>query len=148
MQISPHVSFDGKCEQAFLEYHRILGGTITTLMKYGESPMASQIDSKWHNRIVHAALRLGDFELAGADLLPHDYKQPQGFSVLLTVASPAKAKQVFLSLCEGGEVKLPFQETFWSSGFGVLVDRFHVPWEINCAKPPNDALQPAAREPQ
>jgi PhnB protein len=27
---------------------------------------------------------------------------------------------------------MPLQETFWSSSFGVLVDRFGVPWTINC----------------
>jgi PhnB protein len=112
MQITPHVSFDGKCEEAFLEYHRILGGTLSTLMKYGESPMASQIDAQWHDRIVHASLTFGEFELAGADVLPSDYKKPQGFSVLLTLSDFEKAKKVFLSLSEGGTVTAPFQETF------------------------------------
>lgn len=135
MQITAHLSFDGKCEAAFLEYRRILGGTVT-LLKYGESPMAAQIDAQWHNRIVHASLKLGDFELAGDDALPHDYKKPQGFAVILSIDELAEANQIFLSLSEEGEVHLPFQETFWSAGFGVLVDRFGIPWEINCAKPP------------
>jgi len=135
MRITPHLYFDGKCEEAFLEYHRILGGRITTMMKYGESPMAPQIEPKWHNRIVHASLKLDDFELAGVDALPHEYKKPQGFSVILTVASHAEAKRLFLLLSDSGEVRLPFQETFWSAGFGVLLDRFNVPWEIHCAQP-------------
>jgi len=81
-------------------------------MKYGESPMASQIDAQWHDRIVHASLTFGEFELAGADVLPSDYKKPQGFSVLLTLSDFEKAKKVFLSLSEGGTVTAPFQETF------------------------------------
>ena len=31
-----------------------------------------------------------------------------------------------------GTLRLPFQKTFWSPGYGLLVDRFGVPWEINC----------------
>ena len=32
----------------------------------------------------------------------------------------------------GGEVVLPLAETFWAARFGRLVDRFGVPWTINC----------------
>jgi len=28
---------------------------------------------------------------------------------------------------------MPFQRTFWSPGYGVLIDLFGVPWEINAA---------------
>jgi PhnB protein len=136
VHISPHLCFDGQCEAAFSTYHQILGGTIVTMLKYGESPMASQIEPRWHDRIAHATLQLGELELIGADLLPHDYRRPQGFLVTLTIPELVKAKQIFLSLSEGGEVRMPFQTTFWSAGFGVLIDRFSVPWEINCAQAP------------
>jgi PhnB protein len=26
---------------------------------------------------------------------------------------------------------MPFQQTFWTSGFGTLTDRFGVPWMVN-----------------
>lgn len=26
---------------------------------------------------------------------------------------------------------MPFAETFWSPGFGSLIDRFGIPWMIN-----------------
>jgi PhnB protein len=134
MHISPHLTFDGQCRDAFQLYHRILGGTIATMLTYGESPMASQIDSRWHERIVHATLRLGDVELTGTDLLPHDYRRPEGFFVTLTLESATQAEDIFNALAEDGEVRLPFRPTFWSPGFGVLVDRFGVPWELNSAQ--------------
>jgi PhnB protein len=28
-------------------------------------------------------------------------------------------------------IQVPFANTFWSPGFGVFVDRFGIPWEIN-----------------
>jgi PhnB protein len=94
---------------------------------------------------VHATLQLGELELNGADLFPHDYHTPQGFFVTLTISELAEAKRIFLSLSEGGEVRLPFQTTFWSAGFGVLIDRFAVPWEINCAQAPSEDQPRSAR---
>jgi PhnB protein len=131
MRIGPHLTFNGDCRAAFLDYQRILGGEIATLMTYGESPMASHIDPKWHERIVHATLQFDSVELAGADVLPHDYHRPQGFFVIVSLESAARAAQIFSALAVGGEVRLAFQATFWSPGFGVLVDRYGVPWEIN-----------------
>jgi uncharacterized glyoxalase superfamily protein PhnB len=36
---------------------------------------------------------------------------------------------------ENGTVQMPLQETFWAFRFGVLVDQFGIPWQINCGKP-------------
>jgi len=38
-------------------------------------------------------------------------------------------------LAEGGTIGLLFQGTFWPPGFGVVVDRFGMPWEINSDEP-------------
>ena len=131
MRISPHLCFDGQCREAIQLYQRILGGTIETMLTYGESPMASSTDPQWHNRIVHASLLLDKVELTGVDMIPGSYHRPQGFFVTLTVDGVARAEETFKSLSQGGAIHVPFEKTFWSPGFGVLVDRFHVPWEIN-----------------
>lgn len=137
MRISCHLSFDGQCEVAFRTYQLLLGGQIITMLKFGESPLADQVPPQWQNRILHATLMLGDQELLGSDAFPDAYERPQGFSVTLGISEPAKAKEVFLALAEGGRVHMPYQETSWSAGFGVLVDRFGMPWEVNCERPAN-----------
>lgn len=93
--------------------------------------MAAKIERPWHDRILHASLNFGDIELTGVDLLPPDYRKPEGFFVTLTIEGAARANQIFASLAEGGQVRLRFQPTFWSPGFGVVVDRFAIPWEIS-----------------
>jgi PhnB protein len=30
---------------------------------------------------------------------------------------------------------MPLQATFWAALFGMLVDRFGIPWMINCEAP-------------
>jgi len=36
----------------------------------------------------------------------------------------------FNAQCLGG--KIVAMKTFWSSGFGTAVDRFGIPWMVNC----------------
>jgi len=44
------------------------------------------------------------------------------------------AERLFTALAEGETVRMPLQETFWAARFGVLTDRFSIPWAINCEK--------------
>ena len=34
---------------------------------------------------------------------------------------------------------MPMRETFWSPAFGVVTDRFGIPWSINCDVTPEAA---------
>ncbi len=43
-----------------------------------------------------------------------------------------QASRVFAALAEHGVIHMPLQNTFWSESFGVLVDRFGIPWEVSC----------------
>lgn len=134
MRFTCHLSFDGQCEAAFRTYQRVLGGEITTMIAYGESPLAEQVPADWQSKIVHATLKSGDRELFGSDAFPDSQEHPQGFSIAINLTNLDRARALFAALSEGGSIQMPFQETFWSPGFGVLRDRFGVPWEINCER--------------
>jgi PhnB protein len=131
VHICPHLCFDGQCEAAFRFYQRLLGGKITNMLTYGDSPMCERVAPQWRNRIVHASLTWDDHQLLGADVFQDDYKPPQGFFVTIGISETAKARQLFEALAEGGAILMPFQQTFWTGGFGVVVDRFGTPWEVN-----------------
>ena len=51
------------------------------------------------------------------------------------VPSAADGERIFKQLSQNGSISMPFQKTFWSPGFGMAVDRFGIPWMINCEKP-------------
>ena len=70
-----------------------------------------------------------------SDAMPDCYEKPQGFGISLQMTDPAEAERVFNALAENGNIKMPLQETFWAKKFGMLVDRFGIPWMINCEKP-------------
>jgi len=132
MQINAYLLFNGQCEEAFKFYEKVFGGKIVGMMTNGESPMAQQVAPEWRGKIIHARLLVGDQALMGSDVQPDQYEAPQGFSVSLGVKDPAEADRVFNALAQNGKVTLPIQKTFWSVRFGMVIDRFGIPWMINC----------------
>jgi PhnB protein len=68
----------------------------------------------------------------GSDAPPDQFDEPTGFSVALEIEDPAEAERLFTALEQGGKVKMPLAQTFWAAKFGMLVDRFGIPWIINC----------------
>jgi PhnB protein len=134
MRLNPHLTFNGHCEAAFKFYEKHLGGKITLMMTYGESPLAAAMPPDSLASIIHATLALGDYVLTGADESADRYQKPHGFSVLLNVDSVAEAERVFQALSEEGEVRMPIQETFWARRFGMVVDQFGIPWLVNTSK--------------
>jgi len=137
--MNPYLVFSGQCEAAFKFYQECLGGKIEALFPFGETPSAEHVPPGWQKKIMHATLIVGENVLMGSDAPPDHYKAPQGFSVSLQVKEPAEAERVFQALAEGGTVQMPIQKTFWSVRFGMLTDRFAIPWMVNCEQAPNPA---------
>jgi PhnB protein len=126
------LSFDGQCEAAFRFYEQCLGGKITFLLTWRDSPMARDAPPEWGAKILHASLRVGDMVLAGADT--QGYERPRGFAVLLGLSDAMDAERIYNALAEDGTVTVPLQETFWALRYGWVTDRFGIPWAINCEK--------------
>jgi PhnB protein len=135
MQLNNYLTFNGDCEAAFRFYERCLGGKVEMMMTLGESPMAEQVSPDRRGKIMRARLSLGKDALMGSDAPPNLYERPAGFSVSLSVGSPAEADRVFQALAENGAVRMPLQQTFWSVRFGMVMDRFGIPWMVNCEQP-------------
>ena len=133
MHINPYLFFDGNCREAFETYARLLGGEVTLMLTYGEH--ADGLGGpEWAERMYHATVAIAGTELLGADCPPGAFQPIQGFTVTLAPDDPAEARRIFDALADGGKVTQPLQETFWSAAFGQVVDRFGVPWMINCAQ--------------
>jgi PhnB protein len=105
------------------------------MQTHGNSPMKDQVPADWQEKVLHARLELGQQALMGSDAPPDRYSAPQGIYVSLNIGDVAQAQRIFSGLAEGGRVEMPFEKTFWAAGFGMLVDRFRVPWMVNCEQP-------------
>jgi PhnB protein len=132
MKVSAYLSFKGDCEAAFKYYEECLGAKPGLIFRYGDSPMADVVPEGWERKVMHANLSIGEQHLEGADAPPERYEEPKGFSLSLGVPNAAEADRVFRALAEGGRVVFPIEKTFWSERFGMVVDRFGIPWMINC----------------
>ena len=132
MQVNPYLSFNGQCAEAIKFYERVLGGKVTFQQTWGESPMANEMPAETHNKIMHATVDLDGSTLMCADSPPGHYQSPRGIHITLHFKDPAGGEDVFNTLADGGQIEMPFQATFWSSGFGMCVDRFGIPWMVNC----------------
>jgi len=131
-ELNLHLTFPGTCREAMTYYAEVTGGHLEALIPYGETPTAAEVAAEWHDRIIHASLNLRGRRLMGADMPGECYQAPQGVRVHLEYDDEAQAAEVFRRLAEGGEVTMPFAETFWARRFGMLTDRFGVPWMIAC----------------
>jgi len=132
MQLNAYLTFNGNCAAALKFYEQHLGANIEMKMTFGESPAAEQAPAGWRDKVMHARLAIGESILMASDAPPDRYNEPKGFSVSLSVKSPAEAERIFAGLAEGGTVQMPLQQTFWAARFGTLVDKFGIPWMVNC----------------
>lgn len=143
MRMNPYLSFKGDCEAAFTFYERYLNAQRGSLFRYGGSPMSGDVPPDWSDKIMHGTLTIGGQVLMGGDVAPERYEAPKGFSLSLQIDRTSEAERVFDALAEGGTVVMPLEQTFWAARFGMIVDRFGIPWLINCeSSDPSDPSHP------
>jgi PhnB protein len=134
MQLNPYLLFNGQCAEAFKFYAECLGGSIEGMMTHAGTPAEEHVPSEWRDKILHARMVVGDQVLMGSDAPPGHYQNPQGFSVSIQINNKSDGERMFNALAENGKVTMPFGQTFWAAGFGMCVDRFGIPWMVNCEK--------------
>ena len=93
--------------------------------------MSNQVPEGWENKVMHGSLTIGELVLMGADIAS-GYEAPKGFSLSIQIKGTADAERIFEELQRDGTVVLPLEKTFWAERFGMVIDRFGIPWLINC----------------
>jgi PhnB protein len=126
MQINSYLTFNGNCEEALQFYEKALGARILSLFRH---------EKEWVGKIVHARIQMGDSIVMASDIEPARYNRPVGITMNIGVTDLTEAERLFGNLAEGGFVMMPLAETFWALRFGMLTDRFGIPWMVNCGTP-------------
>ncbi len=130
MQIQPYLFFDGRCQEAIDFYCRALGAEVLMQMAYKDSPVATSQPPQAGDEVMHACVRIGDSEVFMSDGMCGGAPSFKGFSVSLLLKDDAEAARVFGALGDGGAVNMPLGKTFFASSFGMVNDRFGVPWMV------------------
>src|SRR5436190_1969660 len=82
------------------------------------------------DKIMHASLQIGDAVVMASDGQCKGQPKFDGFSLSFSARNDAEAQRVFNALANGGKVNMPLSKTFYSSSFGMVNDRFGVPWMV------------------
>lgn len=149
MTITPYLHFKDNCEEAFKFYEKALGGKILMVNRFKEAPPpppgadrnegcgdpSTSVDmSAMGEKIMHIRLQAGNAYIMGSDTPPmfqHNGKI-EGCSIALGFETAAEGEKVFKALSERAKaITMPFGETFWAEGFGMLDDEFGVSWMVN-----------------
>jgi PhnB protein len=133
MQIQTYLFFEGRCDEAIAFYQSALGAEVTMLMRFKEGPEPGMVPPGSEDKVMHAAVRIGDTMVLASDGRCLGQPTFQGFALSLTAADAAEAERLFAALGEGGTVQMPLAETFFSPRFGMVADRFGVPWMVYVA---------------
>jgi PhnB protein len=130
MQVQPYLSFEGRCEEAINFYKTAVGAEVLMLMRFKEAPDQSMMTPGTGDKVMHASLRVGDSTVMASDGRCMGKANFEGTSLSLTADNDADAKRLFNALADGGQIQMPLAKTFFASSFGMVADRFGVPWMI------------------
>jgi len=136
MQAQPYLFFDGRCEEAVEFYKKALGAEVTMLMRFKdcpEPPEPGMVAPGAGDKVMHMSFRIGETTVLASDGRCQGQPSFQGFALSLTVPDAAEAERVFAALAEGGQVRMPLAQTFFSPRFGMVADRFGVGWMVYVA---------------
>jgi PhnB protein len=139
MQVQPYLTFYGRCEEALAFYQEKLGAEVLFKMRFGEMPPdtgAPPCSAEHAQKIMHASFKIGSSIVMGSD---GDLSAPaaahSGFSISISLDDVAAGEKAFNGLADGGTVRMPWQQTFWALGFGMVTDKFGIPWMVNVERP-------------
>jgi PhnB protein len=130
---TPYLILNGRAEQAIAFYQRALGAKLETVQRFGDVDQSCPVAMK--NRVMHAALRVGDALLMMSDGGPNEGALPRNGSVnvALDFDDPDQARRCFDALAANGQVVQPLIDAPWGGMFGALGDEFGINWMFNSA---------------
>jgi PhnB protein len=131
MDFVPYLVFDGNCREAFNYYHQVFGGDLVAMISHRDMQIPD-LPEEMQYRVMHARLVVKDTVLMGGDAPPGMYTPPGGFSASVQVDSVDEAERIFDALAADGSVIMSLEEQSWAIRFGMVTDRFGVPWMVNC----------------
>ena len=128
MRVEPYLYFQGRCEEALAFYRQVLSAEATIAARFSDIPGANPAPGG-EAKVAHAVIRIGETTLLASDGGGGEAGFA-GFSLSLTAAHDADAERLFAALAEGGEVRMPLSPSPFASRFGMVADRFGVPWIV------------------
>lgn len=131
--VNTYITFNGNCREAMNFYQECLGGELF-FQTVGESPMADKMPLKMKESILHSTLISGDVRIQASDMGDEGLIKGNNVSLMLNCRSEEEIRTTYEKLASGGIASHPLEDTFWSSLFGGLTDKFKIRWMLHFPK--------------
>jgi len=136
MKIRSYLTFNGNAAEAIEFYKDTLGAREVTVSRFSDIPPSPDyaVPEAAKNLILHAEIKIGEDVVFISDNEPNNpFNQAVSDNIAVTLIGmdAAMATELYNKLKVGGKEIMPIQETFWSSAYGMLVDKFGIKWFIN-----------------
>lgn len=135
ISLNVYLVTDGNGKEAVAFYKEVFNAEVLAIQTFGEGPSSPDhpIPPEAKDRIMHASLQIGGSVLMLSDTFPGmPHVIGNNISVTVNTDTADEAKHIFNKLEDGGEVKMPIQETFWSPAYGMVTDKYGVQFQISC----------------
>jgi len=133
VRLIPYLVMDGNAKEAIQFYQKALDAQVLFSQSFGEMPENPEfpIPAEAKDRVSHATIKVGETELMFSDTFPGQPHQiGSQLTICLSTDDAEKARKFFDALSDGGKVDMPFQETFFSPGYGTVTDKFGVTFQV------------------
>jgi PhnB protein len=129
-QLNPYLSFRDNAREAMEFYKTVFGGKLE--MQTFEEFHASQ-DPSEANKIMHAMLTADNGIVFMASDTPNsmEYRTGTNMSMSLSGDNETELRGYYEKLLAGGTIGMPLEKAPWGDTFGMLTDKFGVPWLVN-----------------
>ena len=93
MQVQPYLFFDGRCDEALEFYKKAIDAKVEMLMRFKDAPDQSMISPGSHDKVMHAAVRVGDTQVLVSDGRCLGKPNFQGFALTITAPDAAEGER-------------------------------------------------------
>lgn len=133
VKLTPYLMMNGNAKEAIQFYEKALEAQVLFNSTFGEMPENPDfpLPESAKDLVSHAMIKVGEAELMFSDTFPGQPVQ-SGSQVTICIGTNdvEKSKQFFNALQDGGQVIMPLQETFFSPAYGIVTDKFGIPFQI------------------
>ena len=136
MALEVFVNFNGNCREALGFYEKVFGVTATCVMTFAEVPVSDgnmpKIPEEHKDLICYASMNINGNEIMFSDILPGmPLTVGNNISITYVTEDPDEIKKYFAGMKEGGTIGMDLQKTFWSDLYGMVIDKYGIPWQFN-----------------
>lgn len=130
LKLDIYLNFKGNCKEAFQFYEKHIGGKITVMQTFNQSPGHTNIPEGWETKILHARIEIGNSVVMGADIPSAEPMR----SAYITLRSKSfeEIEKIYKIFTDGGQIFMKMEQTFFAKRFAMLRDKFGTSWMLLC----------------